>query len=105
VKTTTIMPKEPTTIIYCTAAARDGKGGFYKVGEKLEFDKKEPAHKLLATGRFTTDPEVAKEAKSKISDKAKAAEADAAKDDEISKLKEELAEAKKELAEATKGKK
>ena len=92
------MPKDPTTIIYCTAAARDGKGGFYKVGQKLEFDEKEPAHKLLATGRFTTDPKVAKEAESKITDKAKAAEVDAAKDAEIAKLKEELAE-------ATKGKK
>lgn len=89
------MPKDPTTIIYCTAAARDGKGGFYKVGQKLEFEEKEPAHKLLATGRFTKEEELAKLAKANLESEAKTKESEALKDEEIAKLKKELAEAKK----------
>lgn len=88
------MPKDNITI-YCTAAARDGKDGFYKVGQKVEFDEKEPAHKLLATGRFSVKKEDAEAAKEKLEAEAKAAKSDSSKDDEITKLKAELAAAKK----------
>lgn len=89
------MPKDATTTIYCTAAARNGKGGFYKVGQKVEFDEKEPAHKLLATGRFTTDKDTAEAAFEKLKKASEAKQSDASKDEEIAKLKKQLAAANK----------
>lgn len=89
------MPKAKTNIVYCTARARDGKGGVYELGQKVECDSKEKAAVLLASNRFTEDPEVAEKAVAKAKAAAKAVAVDKSKDDEIAKLKKDLATAKK----------
>lgn len=54
---------EKQITIYATAPASkgDGKGGVYKVGEKVTLPKTE-AEKLLATHRFTDEEDKAKAA-------------------------------------------
>lgn len=64
------MPKETIKPIYCIEPARDGKGGKYKVGQKLELDDREASMKLLATGRFTEDKEASDTAKAHFDKKA-----------------------------------
>lgn len=89
------MPKSKTKTIYCIAPARNGKGGTFKVGEKLaDLDEEKAAH-LLSSKRFTEDEKEAKAAVAALADVEKTKEADASKDEEIAKLKKELAEAKK----------
>jgi len=93
-KSINIMPKETFTI-YCTSAARDGKGGVFAVGQKLSLDSKEAAHKLLASRRFSLKEEDATAAKAKLEKAEKAKASDASKDAEIAALKKQIASAKK----------
>lgn len=93
------MPKDPIKPIYCTAQTRDGKGGKYKVGQKLELDDKEAANKLLATGRFTEDKEASEKAVAHFAKKeqanADAQERREALTDENEALKARIAELEK----------
>ncbi|MBK1835012.1 hypothetical protein [Roseibacillus ishigakijimensis] len=59
--------------IYCTARCLDGKGGHHEPGEKKTFGPRESgeAGKLLASNRWSLDPEAGKAAKARA-DKAKA---------------------------------
>jgi hypothetical protein len=91
------MPK-PTTknrTVFCTSSARDGKGGIYEIGQKVECETKEAADQLLSSNRFTNDKEIADAAVQKAEDEAKAQAVENSKDAEIAELKKRLAASNK----------
>lgn len=69
------MSKTREITVYCTHRCRDGKGGHYEVGDKEIFEGRtatEDAAPLLASNRFTTDPnKVRKPAKKQAKELAK----------------------------------
>lgn len=71
------MPKAKSKTIYCLSPARDGKGGVYKVGQKIADLEESTAAHLLSSKRFTEDEKEAKEAAAKLAKAEKESKAEA----------------------------